>query len=146
LVAILQEFLNQVLQLPQTIVVSQLSMCFLVTLRLLVARIRTQELIAQRTHVAMMLYCFQTYTWTVDNDGPTFTFCPQGANLGCNPTGVPAPGQAIATDNCVGDVTITSALGPIIEDGCNRTQVRTYTATDACGNANYCYQTFCMDF
>jgi hypothetical protein len=87
-------------------------------------------------------YCYQVFTWTVDTEGPTFTYCPQGGDLGCNPILFPGPGQAAATDNCNGDVTITSSLGTISKDGCYHSQVRTYTATDACGNKNYCYQTY----
>jgi hypothetical protein len=85
--------------------------------------------------------CDQVFTWTVDTTDPVFTSCPQGADLGCNPNGVPAAGQAIATDNC-GTPTITSALGNIIENGCYRSQTRTYTATDACGNTSTCEQVF----
>jgi hypothetical protein len=85
--------------------------------------------------------CEQVFTWTVDIDAPTFTFCPQGADLGCNPQGVPAAGNAIATDAC-GAPTITSSLGVITENGCNRSQTRTYTATDVCGNSSTCEQVF----
>ncbi len=72
---------------------------------------------------------------------PSFTYCPVGANLGCNPTAFPGPGNAIATDNC-GAVGVTSALGPITEDGCDRSQTRTYTACDGCNNLAFCYQIF----
>jgi hypothetical protein len=86
-------------------------------------------------------YCYQTFTWTVDTEEPQFTFCPAGGDLGCNPEGVPAAGQAVATDNC-GTPSITSSLGEVEADGCYYSQTRTYTATDACGNQAYCYQTF----
>src|SRR5512145_108642 len=85
--------------------------------------------------------CVQIFTWTVDVAPPVFTFCPPGSNLGCNPTGVPAPGAATATDAC-GTPTITSALGPISSNGCLRSQTRTYTATDACLNTATCVQIF----
>ena len=85
--------------------------------------------------------CGQVFSWSSDAVGPTFTFCPPGANLGCNPVGVPAAGVAVATDPC-GAVTITNALGTLLNNGCNRTQQRIYTATDACGNASTCSQTF----
>jgi hypothetical protein len=77
----------------------------------------------------------------VDVTPPVFTYCPPGANLGCNPTGVPAPGAATATDAC-GTPTITSALGSITTNGCQRSQTRTYTATDGCGNKATCTQVF----
>src|SRR5205085_4215647 len=33
--------------------------------------------------------CTVTYTWVVDTDGPTFSYCPQNQNLGCNPATLP---------------------------------------------------------
>ena len=85
--------------------------------------------------------CLQAFSWTVDTAPPTFTFCPAGSNLGCNPSGVPAAGAATATDVC-GTPTITSALGAMTSDGCLRFQTRTYTATDGCGNSSTCLQAF----
>ena len=85
--------------------------------------------------------CTQVFTWTVDTTPPSFTFCPEGSDLGCNPTGVPDAGNATATDAC-SDATITSELGDISEDGCLRAQTRTYTATDACTNSSTCTQVF----
>jgi hypothetical protein len=85
--------------------------------------------------------CLQIFTWTVDTTPPVFTFCPQGGDLGCNPTGIPAPQTATATDAC-GTPSITSALGEESVDGCIHSQTRTYTATDACGNSATCLQVF----
>ncbi|MCC7246036.1 MAG: T9SS type A sorting domain-containing protein, partial [Saprospiraceae bacterium] len=85
--------------------------------------------------------CTQVFTWTVDVTSPTFTSCPAGSNLGCNPTGVPAPGAATATDGCSSPA-ITSALDPIVVNGCQRSQTRVYTATDNCGNTASCTQVF----
>ncbi|WP_310379271.1 hypothetical protein, partial [Flavobacterium sp.] len=88
--------------------------------------------------------CSSTCTKTVsvgDSIAPSFTFCPPGSELGCNPAGVPEPGNATATDNC-GVPTITSALGSITSNGCLRSQTRTYTATDSCGNTATCAQVF----
>jgi hypothetical protein len=85
--------------------------------------------------------CTQVFTWTVDVTAPVFTFCPPGSDLGCNPSSVPAPGVAIATDAC-GAPMITSSLGAITSNGCVREQTRTYTATDGCGNTATCTQVF----
>ena len=85
--------------------------------------------------------CTQVFTWTVDITPPVFTFCPPGSNLGCNPAGVPAPGAATATDAC-GTPVITSALGTVTSTGCQRSQTRTYTATDGCTNTATCTQVF----
>ena len=76
-----------------------------------------------------------------DTEKPIFTFCPADANLGCNPSGIPDPGNVTATDNC-GTPSISSQLGQIQIDGCNRSQTRTYTATDSCGNTATCIQVF----
>ena len=85
--------------------------------------------------------CTQVFTWTVDTTPPSFTFCPPGSNLGCNPEGLPAPGAATATDAC-GPPVITSSVGTITVDGCFRSQTRTYLATDGCGNTATCTQVF----
>ncbi|MEO5775819.1 MAG: hypothetical protein ABIQ27_02880, partial [Flavobacterium sp.] len=88
--------------------------------------------------------CSSTCTKIVtvnDTTPPQITFCPPGAALGCNPAGVPAAGVATATDNC-STPSITSALGAVSSDGCGRSQTRTYTATDACGNSSTCTQLF----
>ncbi len=74
--------------------------------------------------------CTSTCMKTVmvnDVTSPVITFCPPGSDLGCNPSAVPAPGSATATDNCATPV-ITSSLGSIIPNGCLRSQTRTYTA------------------
>ncbi len=75
-----------------------------------------------------------TATWIVDHTPPSFTGSYSDVNLGCNP---PEPagslGTATATDAC-GAVTITSSTGTVVNDGCNRSQKRTFTARDACGN------------
>ncbi len=83
----------------------------------------------------------RTVTWTFDITPPVFTFCPPGSDLGCNPRIIPAAGVAVATDAC-GNVMITDALGTIQTNGCQRSQTRTYTATDGCGNTATCIQFF----
>jgi hypothetical protein len=75
----------------------------------------------------------QMFTWTVDTQNPVFTYIPAGGNLGCNPTSIPGPGTATATDNC-GTPTITVQTGNVMTNGCSRSQTITYTAEDACHN------------
>jgi len=59
-----------------------------------------------------LIYMYSNIYMDCDSTPPTFTACPSGSTLGCNPTGVPAAGSATATDAC-GSVTITSALGSV---------------------------------
>ena len=87
--------------------------------------------------------CLQIFTWKEDLEPPTFTFCPLGENLGCPPAGIPGAGTATATDAC-GAPTITFTLGTITNNGCSQTQIRTYTATDVCGNSSACFQIFSL--
>src|SRR5205814_1759428 len=56
--------------------------------------------------------------------------------LGCTPTATAidsALGHASATDAC-GAVTPTPTTGTVTVTGCQRSQTRTWTASDACGN------------
>src|SRR6266496_5171704 len=80
----------------------------------------------------------RTATWTVDVTAPTITATgiPASGALGCNPTSAAieaALGSATATDACSAP-TVTSVTGDVISNGCSRSQTRTFTATDACGN------------
>src|SRR5258705_209435 len=78
----------------------------------------------------------RTATWTEDLTTPTITATGNDARLGCNPTSVAidaALGSATATDAC-GTPTITSSDGNVSSNGCIRSQTRTFTATDICGN------------
>jgi PKD repeat protein len=72
-----------------------------------------------------------------DNIDPVLTVTGTTPDLGClNPSQAQinaAFGTATATDNCgVGTPTHTTAV--VIVKGCSRTQTRTWTATDDCGN------------
>lgn len=80
----------------------------------------------------------QTIT-VVDNDPPTFTFVPGNTAISCDQM-VPME-NAQATDDC-GTATITE-VSSTIQGSCagNYTIVRTFTATDACGNASTATQT-----
>src|SRR5205807_1336450 len=58
--------------------------------------------------------------------------------LGCSPSATAidsALGHATATDNC-GPVTPTPTTGTMTVSGCQRTQTRSWTATDGCGNTS----------
>jgi hypothetical protein len=58
-------------------------------------------------------------------------------NLGCNPSAAAinaALGTASATDLC-GTPTLVPSDGLITSTGCSRSQTRTFTATDPCGNS-----------
>jgi hypothetical protein len=79
----------------------------------------------------------RTVSWTTDNNPPTFTGTYSPVSLGCNPTSsdiTAALSPVTATDNC-GTPTVTSVDGPIVTNVCSRSQTRTFTATDLCGNS-----------
>ncbi|MFM9009030.1 MAG: hypothetical protein ACKORE_10680, partial [Bacteroidota bacterium] len=81
----------------------------------------------------------RTATWKVDLTAPVITLNgTQGANpnLGCNPTAVQiesALGTASATDDC-DNVTANPTTSTVSNNGCFRTQTRTWNASDLCGN------------
>lgn len=70
----------------------------------------------------------------VDNEAPVFTFVPADATISCEQM-VPGAGQADAEDNCGGNVTIV-ATDDTTPGSCTDSYfvIRTFTATDACGN------------
>ena len=79
----------------------------------------------------------RTVTWTEDLTAPVITASGTTLTLGCNPTTAAieaALGTATATDNC-GNVTPAATDTDITITGCSRSQTRTWTLTDACGNA-----------
>src|SRR5207237_8583338 len=81
----------------------------------------------------------RTVTWNADSIAPVITATGTTLNLTtCNPSVSAidsALGTATATDNC-GPVTANPTTGTITAQGCTRTQTRTWTATDACGNTS----------
>ena len=83
--------------------------------------------------------CSKTVS-VVDTTAPVIT-CPPNAMVECGGSTLPAAtGTATAIDNCSTlGVGFTDAVTP----GCGATRVimRTWTATDACGNASSCVQT-----
>ncbi len=74
-------------------------------------------------------------TITVNDDiAPVFTFVPNNMTGQCMGTPM-AFEDATATDNCSGTVTITFVDDTNNSGPCGTTITRTWTATDACGNA-----------
>jgi len=81
----------------------------------------------------------RTVTWTEDNKGPTLTTGGTTTSLGCNPSASDinaALGTATATDACSIPTVITPSDGNVSSNGCTRSQKRTFTARDACGNTS----------
>src|SRR5678809_1217669 len=81
----------------------------------------------------------RTVTWTSDNTGPVITTGGTTTNLGCNPTADQinaALGTATATDGCSTPTVSAPSDGTVGSDGCTRTQTRTWTARDVCGNTS----------
>ena len=79
-----------------------------------------------------------TQTMTVIDDTPPVITCPEDATIDCsNPSGL--NGEATAIDDCH-EVIITHTDGPISGPCTNATFVRTWVATDECGNSSSCEQ------
>ncbi len=82
--------------------------------------------------------CVQRIT-VVDNIPPTLTGCPADVTAQCD--AVPAPATPGANDNC--DLAPVVTLVETTQPGScpeAKTLIRTWTATDACGNASSCSQ------
>ncbi|GAB1454299.1 hypothetical protein MASR2M47_43550 [Draconibacterium sp.] len=90
--------------------------------------------------------CAVTFTWIVDDEEPVFNGCPsEPIALGCNPI-APECSDALAlvtvTDGCSGTLTPTCSAGTITENGCQRSQIFTLTATDDQNNKTTCEVTY----
>ena len=71
-----------------------------------------------------------------DDTPPVITPTGGALTLGCNPSAGTiegALGSATASDNCA-TATLTSSDGTVQSSSCNRSQTRTWTAVDGCGN------------
>src|SRR5688572_9684079 len=80
----------------------------------------------------------RTATWTADVTAPVITTGGACTSLGCNPSASDinnCPGTATATDAC-GVPTLTVSDGSVTSNGCSRSQTRTWTARDFCGNTS----------
>ncbi len=87
-----------------------------------------------------------TYPIAKDTVSPVFSGCPIAPIvLPCNtpPTCAMTASLGIkATDACSGPIPATCLPGPIVANGCQRSQVFTLTASDPCGNAATCQVTY----
>jgi len=83
--------------------------------------------------------CDQIIT-VVDTTPPVFEYCPSDYTRECSSPQAEAP--VLAFDNCDGEVPVTMTVESIPGD-CPQAGkvVRTWTATDACGNSSTCSQT-----
>lgn len=70
-----------------------------------------------------------------DNIAPEFTSVPQDENYQCAPADW-TPAEVSATDNCAGEVTVVPSIDDNRDECGNGQIIVTYTASDACGNAN----------
>ena len=78
-----------------------------------------------------------------DQIAPVVT-CPINITISCNADTTPSStGMATATDNCTTDVTIRHT-DAFTAQGCTQDLIRTWTATDACGNVDTCVQTITL--
>jgi len=87
--------------------------------------------------------CIQTIT-VDDQEPPVFSGCPTDVTVECG--NIPEVPVVTATDNCDGDVTVDFSEG-VIPGPCayTYTLVRTWTATDACGNIATCQQNISIE-
>ena len=82
----------------------------------------------------------QTIT-LIDEEQPTFANVPISVSVGCGE--IPLQGQPQITDNC--DTDIMVSFDEVIGEGCPYTIVRTWTATDDCGNSKSASQTITVE-
>src|SRR5204862_1407421 len=78
----------------------------------------------------------RTVNWISDVTPPSISTNGTGTSLGCNPAASDinlALASASATAAC-GPTTVTQSDGTVSSNGCARTQTRTFTARDGCGN------------
>jgi large repetitive protein len=74
----------------------------------------------------------------IDTTAPVLSGVPADATVECS--NIPAAAQPTATDNCDEQVNIVYNQEIVEGDACTYTIVRTWTATDECGNQDYAEQ------
>ncbi len=78
----------------------------------------------------------------VDDNTPPTIVCPPSTTVECGSDIPPcSPADVTVSDNCGGPVTVTCSESPLTGDPCSGSVIRTYTATDECGNSVSCTQT-----
>ena len=93
-------------------------------------------------------YCTQVFT--VSDDSAPIISCPADATYECAES-IPDPdvdAVSVFSNNCaVQSAQVTWVQDRVLEGSCdnNKTVLRSYKATDDCGNASYCTQTFTID-
>ncbi len=88
-------------------------------------------------------YCIQTIT--VNDTVPPSITCPNTLTVQCR-SDVPAPNTSLvsASDNC-GNASVAFVADSSDGNTCPETISRWYSATDDCGNVNYCSQTIIVN-
>ncbi len=86
--------------------------------------------------------CNVTYRWIVDTTDPVIVCPTTPIDLGCNPT-LPTIADSrsrvtVRDEDCGGEVVITSEPGPVLQDGCIRTQLFKITAKNSCNRTSTC--------
>src|SRR4029453_7204012 len=79
----------------------------------------------------------RTVTWLSAPSPPTIIITPASVTLGCNPLAfdiTAALGSATATAACSTPI-VTFTDGAVTSSGCSFSQVRTFIASDGCGNS-----------
>ncbi|MCB0669770.1 MAG: T9SS type A sorting domain-containing protein [Saprospiraceae bacterium] len=90
-------------------------------------------------------YCYQTFTWTIDEIRPVIEKCPADIDLGCNPEitdlGLQSPDYGIiASDNCGVAKIIRDNVSNVYETKCQKYYWIEYKVFDHCGNSASCRQ------
>ena len=76
-----------------------------------------------------------------DNEDPVLTNVPDNTSIDLSSGGtVPAPAQVGATDNCSSNLQVELDEQQVAGNGCDYILVRTWTATDQCGNSDQATQ------
>ncbi|MDX1407482.1 MAG: hypothetical protein R3330_05095, partial [Saprospiraceae bacterium] len=108
--------------------------------------IRTYDILFDSSGV-FLLDTFCSHTFVIFDTTAPMIVCPADVTVECNTSTAPgATGMATATDNCDPNPSITFSdavsVGACPQES---TIIRTWVATDACGNSTSCAQTITVD-